>query len=177
MSTRVAGAEAGRGRVGGASRGSAPAYVHALARTDHDHVLLVLRATLALVIFPHGAQKLTGWFGGPGFTGTMAHLTGEYHLPWLIALLVVLIEFFAPLALALGVLSRLAAAAIASVMIGAALTQHTSYFFMNWFGNQAGEGFEYHLLAVGLAIAIMAYGGGAFSLDRVLTRQQEQQIS
>lgn len=164
MSTRVAGAGSGGVVAEGASSAS---LLHTLARTRDDGVALVLRATLAFVIFPHGAQKLLGWFDGPGFSGAIAHLTTDYGLPGLIALLVILIEFFAPLALAVGLLTRLAALAIAAVMIGAVVTTHLpNGFFMNWFGNQAGEGFEYHLLAVGLAVAVIARGGGALSLDR-----------
>src|SRR5690606_29943864 len=83
--------------------------LYALLRTRDDRVALVLRATLALVMFPHGAQKLLGWFGGPGFSGTMGHLTVEYGLPVVIAVLVIVIEFFGPLALAVGVLGRVAA--------------------------------------------------------------------
>jgi putative oxidoreductase len=131
----------------------------------------ILRWTLAVVMFPHGAQKLLGWFGGHGFQGTMGYLTDGAGLPWVIALLVIVIEFFGPLGLALGLLSRPAAFGIASVMVGAVATTHWPHgFFMNWAGNQAGEGFEYHLLVLGLALALMIEGGGAFSLDRRLSR-------
>jgi putative oxidoreductase len=131
----------------------------------------ILRWTLAVVLFPHGAQKLLGWFGGHGFQGTMGYLTDGIGLPWVIALLVIVIEFFGPLGLALGLLSRPAAFGIASVMVGAVATTHWPHgFFMNWAGNQAGEGFEYHLLVLGIALALMIEGGGAFSLDRRLSR-------
>ena len=131
----------------------------------------ILRWTLAVVLFPHGAQKLLGWFGGHGFQGTMGYLTDGIGLPWVIALLVIVIEFFGPLGLALGLLSRPAAFGVASVMVGAVATTHWPHgFFMNWAGNQAGEGFEYHLLVLGLALALMVEGGGALSLDRKLSR-------
>lgn len=131
----------------------------------------ILRWTLAVVMFPHGAQKLLGWFGGHGFQGTMGHLTDGAGLPWVVAFLVIVIEFFGPLGLALGLLNRPAAFGIASVMVGAVATTHWPHgFFMNWAGNQAGEGFEYHLLVLGLALALMIEGGGAFSLDRRLSR-------
>jgi len=131
----------------------------------------ILRWTLAVVLFPHGAQKLLGWFGGHGFQGTMGYLTDGVGLPWVIAVLVIVAEFFAPLGLALGLLSRPAAFGVASVMVGAVATTHWPHgFFMNWAGNQAGEGFEYHLLVLGLALALMVEGGGALSLDRRLSR-------
>ncbi len=188
MDANVAGSELkGFGRDGAAEAGSRAHVAHgraasgtparraflSLVRTGDDPVPLVLRAALALVMFPHGAQKLLGWFGGPGFSGAMGHLTGDYGLPVVIALLVVAIEFFAPVALALGLLSRVAAAGIAVVMIGAVVTTHLPYgFFMNWFGTQAGEGFEYHILAVALAAAVVVRGGGALSLDRRITEQE-----
>jgi len=131
----------------------------------------ILRWTLAVVMFPHGAQKVLGWFGGHGFQGTMGHLTDGAGLPWVVALLVIVIEFFGPLGLALGLLTRPAAFGVASVMVGAVATTHWPHgFFMNWAGNQAGEGFEYHLLVLGLALALMIEGGGALSLDRRLSR-------
>ena len=132
--------------------------------------LTVLRLSLALVMLPHGAQKLLGWFGGYGFSGTMGFLTGPIGLPWLLGLAVIVIEFFAPLLLAVGLGTRLAAAGIVAIMLGAIVTVHApNGFFMNWSGQQAGEGFEYHILAIGMALALLLAGGGRWSLDRALT--------
>lgn len=143
-----------------------------LVRTDGDVAALVLRLTLGVVMFPHGAQKLLGWFGGSGFTATMSGLTGQVGLPSLVALFVIVAEFFGAIALVAGVLSRLAALSIGAIMVGAIFVAHLpNGFFMNWFGNQPGEGFEYHLLAIGLAAAIVIKGSGALSLDRLLTRE------
>lgn len=142
----------------------------ALLRTDASRTGLLLRLTLALVIFPHGAQKLFGWFGGFGFDGTISYLTQTVGLPAIVALLVVAIESFGAIALALGFLGRVAAAGIAAVMVGAVLTSHLQFgFFMNWTGAQAGEGFEYHLLALAIAAAIMIRGSGWLSVDRAIT--------
>jgi putative oxidoreductase len=144
--------------------------LRALLRTDVSPTILLLRLILALVIFPHGAQKLLGWFGGPGLEGTISYLTQMVGLPAIIALLVIAIEFFGSIALALGFLGRVASAGIAAVMVGAVLTSHLQFgFFMNWTGAEAGEGFEYHLLALAIALAIMIKGSGAFSVDRALT--------
>ena len=140
-----------------------------LIKTDGDITSLALRLALVTVIFPHGAQKLLGWWGGYGYGGTMKYFTATMGIPSLLALGVIVIEFVAPLALVAGVATRPAALAIAVVMATAALMVHRpNGFFMNWFGNQKGEGLEYFLLAIALALALVWKGGGALSLDRVL---------
>lgn len=135
--------------------------------TRKDFAPLVLRLVLAVVIFPHGAQKVLGWFGGYGWDGTMGYLTGTIGLPTAIAALVILIEFLGPIALLLGLCTRLAALGIIAVMVGAVRTVHQANgFFMNWSGKQAGEGFEYHLLAIAIGVALLLLGAGALSVDR-----------
>ncbi len=135
--------------------------------TNNDYSTTLLRLTLGLVMFPHGAQKMLGWFGGYGFSGTMGFFTGQMGIPWIFAFIAILAEFAGSLGLVSGLLTRVAAFGIASVMTVAILTTHLTHgFFMNWYGNQKGEGFEYHLLALGIAIALIVRGGGAASLDR-----------
>lgn len=142
-----------------------------LLETDSSTARLAQRLVLAAVMFPHGAQKLFGWFGGYGFDGTMGFLTGQVGLPWIVALTVILAESVGALALAAGLLSRIAAAGIAAVMIGAVVTAHLPHgFFMNWSGQQGGEGFEYHLLALALALPIVVRGGGRLAVDAVIAR-------
>lgn len=141
----------------------------ALAATEHDWAQTALRVTLGVVMLPHGAQKLLGSFGGYGFEGTMGFLTGQMGLPWVVAFLVIFIEFFGALALVAGIFSRAAALGVAAVMVGAVATSHLANgFFMNWGGNQAGEGFEYHLLALVISLAVILRGGGAASADRAI---------
>ena len=148
-------------------------WVGRLIETEADVTSLFLRLTLAVVIFPHGAQKLLGWFGGYGFSGTMGFFTEQMGLPGLVAFLVIFIEFFGALALAAGALGRAAAAGIAAVMVGAVVTTHLpNGFFMNWTGAQAGEGFEFHLLALGIAAALILKGSGAASFDRWWTEER-----
>jgi putative oxidoreductase len=131
----------------------------------------MLRGVLGAVMFPHGAQKALGWFGGGGFEGTMSYFTGTVHMPALLGYLVIAAEFLGALALLLGLFTRFCAASIALVMAGAALLVHApNGFFMNWFGNQAGEGFEFHLLAIAIAAALVVRGGGRWSLDNWVTR-------
>jgi len=140
-----------------------------LLQTDGSVVGLILRLTLAVVIFPHGAQKVLGWFGGPGFKNTLEFFTGS-GVPTGLALLVMAAEFLGPLGLAVGLLTRVAAFGIACVMLVASITVHWPHgFFMNWDGTQQGEGFEFHVLALGIAVAIIIMGAGAWSLDRMLT--------
>ncbi len=142
---------------------------NALIKTDNDIASLILRLTLGIVMLPHGAQKMFGWFGGFGFSGTMHHFTVNMGIPWIIAFLVIMAEFFGALALIIGFLTRFSAFGIGCVMVGAVALVHWQHgFFMNWGGQQAGEGFEFHLLAIGIALALMIKGGGAASVDRYL---------
>lgn len=136
--------------------------------TADDGLLTFLRVALAVVFFPHGAQKVLGWFGGGGFGNTMAFFTGS-NIPAALAVLAIMAEFAGSIALLFGFLSRVAAFGIACVMVVAVTTTHwQNGFFMNWTGAQAGEGFEFHLLALTLLLAVMVRGGGAWSVDRVI---------
>ena len=149
--------------------GRYPALRSILSTTD-DPVGTLARFTLALVMFPHGLQKVLGWFGGYGFSGTMQFFTEQMGIPAVLAFLAIAVEFVGPLALALGLAGRVAAAGIVVNMAVAAWMVHLpNGFFMNWFGNQKGEGFEYHLLAIALALIVVIRGSGAWSLDRRLT--------
>lgn len=137
--------------------------------TDDSWSQLVLRLTLGVVMFPHGAQKLLGWFGGPGLSAALAMFTDKMHLPAIIAILVVLAESLGALGLILGLFCRFCAFGILCDMTGAILLVHRhNGFFMNWMGNQPGEGFEYHLLALGIALALLIRGAGRWSVDRTI---------
>lgn len=129
-----------------------------------------LRVTLGVMMFPHGAQKLLGWFGGYGFKGSMGYFTGTVGAPWIVGLLVILGEFFGPLLLIAGFGTRFAAASLALIMFGAAWQLRANGFFMNWFGNQQGEGIELFLLAIGIAVTLVVTGGGKYSVDALLSR-------
>jgi putative oxidoreductase len=141
-----------------------------LVQTDDSFGMFLVRLALGIVIFPHGAQKLLGWWGGHGFGGTMEFFTTQMGLPAVVVVLVIIAEFFGALALIFGFLGRLGALGILAVMLGAIFTLHYQVgFFMNWYGTQPGEGFEYHLLAIGMALAVLVQGSGAFSVDRSLS--------
>ena len=142
-----------------------------LLQTQNDYAALLVRLGLGLVMFPHGAQKALGWFGGPGIAGTMEGF-GKMGIPPLFAALAIIAEFLGSIGLVVGLLSRVAAFGIGCVMVVAALmVSLPNGFFMNWTGNLKGEGYEYHLLAVAMALAVMVRGSGAWSLDYLLTRR------
>lgn len=142
-----------------------------LFKTDDSWASLVLRVTLGVVIFAHGAQKLLGWFGGNGFSGTMGFFTNVMHLPWLVAFLVIIGESLGSVALIVGLLTRFTAASYVIIMLGAIATVHWPLgFFMNWFGKQQGEGFEFHLLVIGMSAALLIAGGGKWSIDGLIAR-------
>ena len=143
-----------------------------LFRTSDSVAPTVARLALGLVMLPHGAQKTLGWFGGYGFSGTMGFFTGTMHIPALFAFLAIMAESLGALALLSGALSRVAALGIAVVMTVAIVTTHRANgFFMNWFGNQKGEGIEYHLLALGLALIVLICGAGKMSVDALIARR------
>lgn len=140
-----------------------------LLSTGNDVSLTFLRLVLGVVFFAHGAQKMLGWFGGYGFHGTMGFFE-HMGMPAPVAFLVICTEFFGGLGLIVGLLTRIAALGIGVEMIGAIFMVHLSNgFFMNWFGNQKGEGFEYHLLAIAMAGTLLLRGAGKFSVDGVLS--------
>ncbi len=146
--------------------------VSALTRTDGSVAPALQRLALAAVVFPHGAQKLLGWFGGYGFTGTMGFFTGTMGVPWLLAFGVIMIEFFVSLLLLVGAGTRFAALGIGTVMTTAMFMVHVKNgFFMNWAGKQQGEGIEYFLLILGLALGLIVAGGGRWSVDRAITKR------
>jgi len=130
---------------------------------------VILRLMLGIVMFPHGAQKLFGWFGGNGFAGTMSFFTDQRHIPAFFAFLAIIAESLGSMGLIIGLLTRVAAFGVLCNMIVAILMVHWPHgFFMNWAGKQRGEGFEYHLLVIGMCLALMISGGGKWSADRAI---------
>jgi putative oxidoreductase len=141
-----------------------------LISTSNDRTLAMLRLILGIVFFAHGAQKMLGWFGGPGFAGTMQSFT-QMGVPNVLAFLAIAAEFFGGIGLIVGFLGRVAALGIIINMIVAVAAVHLPHgFFMNWAGTQQGEGFEYHLLVIAIGLAVFIKGSGAMSLDHALTK-------
>ena len=144
-------------------------FMKYLFQTNDNFSYWVPRVILGCVFLPHGAQKLFGWFGGFGFSNTMTYFTQTAGLPWIIAGLIVMGESLGALGLILGVCTRLSALGLICIMVGAIITVHIpNGFFMNWFGKQAGEGFEYHLLVIGMSIPLLISGGGKYSVDMLI---------
>lgn len=150
-----------------------------LLRTSSRPAPALARLAVAAVMFPHGAQHALGWFGGYGFGGTLGWMTGTLGFPATLASLAIVTELTAPVALLFGLGSRFAALGIVGIMLGAATTHLPNGFFMNWFGAMpAGtEGFEYHLVMLALSAVVVLDGGGALSLDRVITHRAQQPVA
>ena len=143
-----------------------------LFKTNNSFAPTLARFTLGAVMFPHGAQKVLGWFGGHGFSGTMNFFTQQMHIPAVFAVLAIAAEFLGALGLLTGCLSRIAALGIAVNMLVAVKMVHAANgFFMNWYGVNKGEGFEFHILAIGLALVVMIGGAGKASIDLFLSRK------
>jgi putative oxidoreductase len=140
-----------------------------LFQTENSWSGLVLRLGLGVVMFPHGAQKALGWFGGNGFAATIEMFSGKMHVPLIFAVLAILAESAGSLGLITGCLTRVAALGIlCNMSVAVAMVHWSNGFFMNWSGKQAGEGFEYHVLAIAIAIALILSGGGKWSVDRAI---------
>lgn len=142
--------------------------------TDNNISWTILRVTLGFVMLAHGLQKAFGWFNGLGWDNSIGYFTGVVGLPWLMAALVILIESLGALLLILGFAGRINAALVAIVLFGAFVVDHKQYgFYMNWFGNQKGEGFEFDLLFWAIAIVVVINGSGRFSVDRWLLQRRQ----
>jgi putative oxidoreductase len=142
-----------------------------LLATSNDSLLTLMRLVLGIVFFAHGSQLVLGWFGGYGYTASMHAFTQDMHIPAVFAFLAIMAEFLGGLGLIVGLLGRVAAFGILATMLVAVVKVHFAFgFFMNWFGNLKGEGCEYHLLAIVIAIVLIVRGSGAFSIDRALAK-------
>jgi len=153
-------------------------FAAAFFQTTDSMAPTIIRIVLSSVLWAHGAQKLLGWFGGYGFEGTMGFFTGTVGLPWIIGFLVIVIEFFGSILLLFGFAARFWGIAMAMLMLGVALTSHIQNgFFINWLGNQKGEGIEYFLLAMAMSLSIIFTGAGRFSIDRLIMSMKTEKLA
>ncbi len=142
-----------------------------LLATDHDRATLLIRVALGSVIFAHGAQKVFGWWGGYGLSGTMGFFQ-SIGIPAVFGALAIAADFLGALGVITGALSRIAAFGIlCNMLVATALVHWPNGFFMNWSGQQKGEGFEFHILAAAMALYVIIKGGGAASVDGVLAEK------
>jgi putative oxidoreductase len=138
-------------------------------KTDNSPAQLFTRLALGVVMFPHGAQKVLGWFGGPGITKTLQAFAGMGFPEWSVVALMG-VESLGGMLLVFGFLTRLWAIGIGTIITICMFLSHVQHgFFMNWVGQQQGEGFEYHLLVIGICLALLIKGGGALSIDGKLS--------
>ncbi|MHB8421327.1 MAG: DoxX family protein [Leptospirales bacterium] len=134
--------------------------------------LLIVRLGVGGVLLPHGFQKLLGWFGGFGWNATVSFFSTALHIPVPLTILVILGESLGSVAMILGFMTRFVAIGYLLIMLGAiSLVHWQNGFFMNWFGTKAGEGFEYHLLVISMAAALLVGGGGKWSVDGMIARR------
>jgi len=146
----------------------------AFLRTDNSPAQLFIRIALGAVILPHGAQKVLGWFGGQGIEKTLQAFAAMGFPNWAAGCLMV-VETLGAVLLILGFITRLWALGIGvSISICMYLNHLQHGFFMNWFGAQKGEGFEYHLLVIGICVALLIRGGGMISVDRGLSDERKK---
>lgn len=144
-----------------------------ILKTDTGNVsYFIVRVTLGVVILAHGLQKLLGAFGGFGFDATMNYFTQTVGMPWILGFLVILAESVGMALLIAGVFSRLVAGSLIIIMFGAASVNAGNGFFMNWFGKQPGEGIEFFILAIGMALVIAIKGAGKWSVDGWLAAKE-----
>lgn len=142
-----------------------------IVNTNNDFTLTILRLVLGVIFLCHGGQKVLGWFGGTTLGNSMTMFTQGLHIPAPFAFLAIMAEFAGGIGLIVGLLGRIAAFGIICNMVVAIWLVHGKMgLFMNWSGNQAGEGYEYHLLTIAVGLAILVKGSGALSVDRALTR-------
>ena len=145
-----------------------------LLRTPNDLTLTLARIILAAIFFAHGSQKMFGFFGGRGVSGTIAIFEQTMGIPAPLTILAMTAEVFGAIGMFFGLFSRVAALGLLVVMVVAPFANHLyPNFFMNWTGRQMGEGYEYHLLAIALIVTILVRGAGAVSLDRVISGEQQ----
>jgi putative oxidoreductase len=142
--------------------------IKTLLHTDADHVCTLLRVIAGIVIFPYGMQKLLGWFGGVGITGTLQQLA-VMRIPKFVAWLVIIGQSFGSIALIAGFLGRIAAGGLFIIFAGALIVHLPDGWAMNWFGEKKGEGIEYHVMLLSLLLIVILKGSGAMSIDLWLT--------
>jgi len=140
--------------------------------TSVDHLslaLFLLRVLLGVVFFAHGAQKVFGWFGGHGLTGTVGYFKNVVHVPTPLAYLGPFVEFVGGIALAFGLFTKFAALGILVMMLVATLKVHlSSGFFLSGKGDGKSQGYEYSLTLAVISLVLVLLGGGLYSIDSLI---------
>jgi putative oxidoreductase len=146
-----------------------------LTRTVDSFGPTFVRLFLGGVMFPHGAQKMFGWFGGSGWAATLKYFQDNLQIPLALGIAAIITEFVGSICLILGFWTRLWALGMGILISVAAYKVHWVHgFWMNWFGKQKGEGIEYHLLVLGMSLGLLCLGGGNLSIDKLFSRKGEK---
>ena len=141
-------------------------YMVKLIKTSNHLHLTIIRFTLAIVIGMHGMQKLIGAFGGHGIAWTMAKFYEWFNIPPYLTAIVIFTESIGMISLLFGFLTRLWSILVIVIMVAAVYLLHYKIgFFMNWYGSNSGEGFEYHVLIIAMCSSLFIWGGGRYSFD------------
>ena len=132
--------------------------------------LLIVRVVLGVIFFAHGAQKVFGWFGGPGLRGLIGYFKQALGVPAPLAVLAAFTELLGGLGMVVGLLVRPAAVGLIIVMLVAIAKVHRPHgFFLNWSLTPGkGHGLEMNLALIGMALAVLIGGAGAVSIDRLI---------
>ncbi len=131
--------------------------------------LFLLRIILGVVFFAHGAQKVFGWFGGYGLSGTVGYFKNVVHVPTLLAYLGPFVEFVGGIALLIGVFTKFAALGIFIMMLVATLKVHLPMgFFLSGKGDGKGQGYEFSLTLAVISLVLVLLGGGFYSIDHLI---------
>ena len=140
-----------------------------LFKTYPSWAPIFARLTLGIIFFAHGSQKLLGWFGGSGWSGTIQFFE-QSGVPAFLAILLIITEFFGGIAIILGFFTRLAALGLTVAMIVAIYKVHLQNgFFLNWFNvPNMGHGIEYSLALIGLSLSLLVWGAGNLSVDQMI---------
>jgi putative oxidoreductase len=140
-----------------------------LFRTHPSWAPIFARLALGIIFIAHGAQKVLGVWGGPGWSGSIQFL-GQMGIPPALAIIAMLTELLGGIAIILGLLTRLAALGLTINMLVAAYMVHLpNGFFINFACSpDRGHGVEFNLALIGLSLALFIWGGGNLSIDQAI---------
>ncbi len=131
--------------------------------------LFLLRVILGVVFFVHGSQKVLGWFGGYGLSGTVGYFKDVVHIPAFFAYLGPFVEFLGGIALVFGMFTKVAALGIFIMMVVATAKVHfPNGFLLSGKGDGKGQGYEFTLTLAIISLVLVLLGGGIYSVDHLI---------
>ncbi|MEL7004825.1 MAG: DoxX family protein [Bacteroidota bacterium] len=139
--------------------------IRSIIEKKPDLLPLILRISLGIVFIPKGFDLVMNYYDSLDWL-----TTGSLNLPIYLAYAVIFIEFYASLFLILGLSSRIMAASIGLLVLGAIPYHFFSGLSIDWIGQTVGVGLEFHLIVIGMIIVLMITGSGKLSLDHFIGR-------